>query len=187
MNEHKGCGCKIIIDCGDHDQSGDKCKCHEPEFAEVYSQVSQSLSPSLGANLPGQIVALEKLVYATSNIDVSEAGSTGKIKIKKSGWYDVATGICGALNPVGSPLACWTLSLFVNGVYVPGSTFANQTISPEQKANEIVADVFVHLNAGDYVQLANTSSTSVEMAAPTLGTNATANSAYLKIVLLKAD
>jgi hypothetical protein len=162
------------------------CDCAS-EFAEVFSVTSQVLGPSLGLNLPGQTVVLENTIFATPNIDVSQAGINGKITVNLSGWYDVATGICGSLNPIASPLPCWTLSLFKNGIYVPGSTFANQTISPEQKANEIVADVFVHFDKGDVLELANTSVSSVAMAAPVLGTNAPASSAYLKIILLKAD
>lgn len=164
-----------------------ECHCDEPEFAEVFSQLPQTLAASPGANLPGQVVTLENTLYATANIDVSQAAANGKVIVNKAGWYDVYTGICGYLNPIASPLPCWTLSLFKNGVYVPGSTFANQTISPEQKSNEIVADVFVHFNVGDVLELANTSSAIVNMATPTLGTNAPANSAYLKIILLKAD
>ena len=133
------------------------------------------------------MVLFENVIVATSNIDVTNVALNGEIKINKSGWYDVATGICGFLNPIASPLPCWTLSLFVNGIYLAGSTFANQTISPEQKANEIASDVFVHFNAGDVVKLANTSSALVNLAAPVLGTNAPASSAYMKIVLLKAD
>lgn len=163
------------------------CKGDEPEFAEVFSITPQNLAASLAPNAAGQVVILEKTVFATPNIDISQAGVTGKIVINRAGWYDVATGICGSLNPVASPLPCWTLSLFKNGVYVPGSTFANQTISPEQKANEIVADVFVHFDIGDVLELANTSVASVNMAAPVLGTNSPASSAYLKIIMLKAD
>lgn len=157
------------------------------EFAEVYSALAQSLSASPGANLAGQSVLLENTIIATANIDVSQAGTNGKVTINKAGWYDVSTGICGYLNSLVSPLPSWTLSLFKNGILVPGSTFANQTISPEQKSNEIVADVFVHFNAGDTVELANTSDAIVNMAAPTLGTNAAPSSAYMKIVLLLAD
>lgn len=163
------------------------CHCDDPEFAEVFSTQPQNLAPSPGSLLAGQTVILENTIFATSNIDVSQAAINGKIKVNKAGWYDIATGICGALNPIQSPLPCWTLSLFVNGIYVPGSTFANQTISPEQKANEIVADVFVHLNVGDVLELANTSVSVVNMSAPVLGTNAPASSAYLKLILLKAD
>jgi len=163
------------------------CHCDEPEFAEVYSISDQTLSASPGLLLPGQIVKLENVIFSTSNIDVSSSGINGKIIVNKAGWYDVYTGICGYLNPIASPLPCWTLSLFKNGVYVPGSTFANQTISPEQKSNEIVADVFVHFDKGDVLELANTSNAIVIMAAPTLGTNAPASSAYMKVVLMKAD
>jgi hypothetical protein len=159
----------------------------QAEFAEVYSSLPQVLSPSLGANLPGQSALLEKTVFATSNIDVSQAAATGKITVNLAGWYDVSTGICGALSNLPSPLPVWTLSLFLNGVIVPGSTFACMTISPEQKSNETVADVFVHLNKGDVIELANTSTAAINLTAPTLGTNALPNSAYMKVVLLKAD
>lgn len=172
---------------GDCVNCDDKCHCPEPEFAEVYSNLTQTLSPSLGLNLPGQVVTLENTIFATSNIDVSQAAINGKITINRAGWYDVFTGMCGSLNPIESPLPVWTLSVFKNGIIVPGSTFANMTLSPEQKANEIVADVFVHFNVGDVLELANTSVSSVVLTAPTLGTNAPTNSAYMKLILLKAD
>lgn len=183
-DEHHKKGCNINIYCCDED---DKGKCCEPEFAEVFSVLAQTLASSPAPLVAGQSVILENTIHSTANIDVSMAGSNGQITINKAGWYDVAMGICGYLNPISSPLPCWTLSLFKNGVYVLGSTFANQTISPEQKSNEIVADVFVHFSKGDIMTLANTSTAVVAMAAPTLGTNAPASSAYMKIVMLKAD
>ena len=173
------------VNCGGSD--GGDCHCDDPEFAEAYSTLTQNLSASLGPNLAGQIVILENLIFSTPNIDMSQAGINGKVTINKAGWYDIFTGLCGSLNPISSPLPVWTLSLFKNGVIVPGSTFANMTLSPEQKANEIVADVFVHCLAGDVLELANTSSAEVVLQAPTLGTFAQTNSAYFKIVLLKAD
>ena len=157
------------------------------EFAEVYSSVAQVLAPSTGPNLPGQVVTLENTIYATANIDVSQAGTNGQVTINLAGWYDIATGICGFLNSLSSPLPVWTLSLFKNGVLIPGSTFANQTISPEQQSNEVVADVFVHCNAGDVITLASSSTNPVSLVVPTLGTNAQPNSCYMKIILLKAD
>ncbi len=163
------------------------CECPDPEFAEVFSTLTQTLVSSPGPNMAGGIVLLENSIFSTPNIDISQAGSNGKITINLAGWYDIYTGLCGSLNPIASPLPVWTLSLFKNGVIVPGSTFANMTLSPEQKANEIVADVFVHMDAGDYLELANTSDANVVLQAPSLGTNAQTNSAYLKVILLKAD
>ena len=163
------------------------CSCDDSEFAEVYSALNQVLSPSTSPNAPGQVFTFENTIYATANIDVSMAATTGAIKINKAGWYDVSFGVCGALNPISSPLPVWTFSSFKNGIIVAGSTFACMTISPEQKANETDSDVFVHFTAGDVLTLASTSTDSVTLNSPTLGTNATVDSAYLKINMLKAD
>lgn len=192
MNDEKDCkcnkGCVIYVNCGDHDHK--PCPpnpCQDPEFAEVYSSIPQNLALSPGANLAGGIVVLENTIFSTANIDVSQAASIGRITVNKAGWYDVYTGMCGAMPSLQSPLPVWTLSLFKNGAIVPGSTFANMTLSPEQKSNEVVADVFVHFNAGDYIELANTSTSLINLTAPVLGSNAQTNSAYLKLILLKAD
>lgn len=176
------CGCKIIINCGGGGSKPHDCPKHE--YAEVISQQTQILTESLAPNAAGQLVLFETTIHATANIDVSQAAINGRVIVNRAGWYDVFTGMCGALNPVESPLKVWTLSLFINGVYVPGSTFANMTLSPEQKANEIVADVFVHLDAGDFLELANTSDQPITLQAPMLGSMTQPNSAYLKLVLL---
>lgn len=157
------------------------------EFAEVYSLLSQTLSVSPGPNLPGQVVLFENTIAATANIDVSGAISSGTVIINEAGWYDVTVGICGSLNPIMSPLPVWTLSVFKNGVIVPGSTFSNMTLSAAQLATEMAADVFVHFAKGDSLLVANTSTNPVILAAQTLGTNASPTSAYLKISLLEAD
>ena len=127
----------IIVECPEGN-------CCDLEFAEVYSTTAQNLIASPGPNLMGGVVILENTIHSTLNIDVSNSSINGKIIINKDGWYDVYTGMCGALNPISSPLKVWTLSLFKNGIIVPGSTFANMTLSPEQKSNQVVADVFVH-------------------------------------------
>jgi hypothetical protein len=158
----------------------------ESEFCEAYSQVQQELLLSPGLNMPGGVVLLENLIVSTPNIDASQAALQGKFVINKAGWYDVAAGMTGTLNPIPAPLPVWTLSLFLNGVIVPGSTFSNIPLSPAQGSNEITADTFVYCNVGDILTLANTSTANVFLSAPSLGTNAQTNSAYLKIQLLRA-
>ena len=156
------------------------------EYAEVYSNNAQSLSVSPGANQAGGVTLFENTIVATSGIDVSQAATTGDVTVNVTGWYDIATGSCGSLNPLPSPLPCWTLSLFKNGVIVPGSTIAQQVVSPEEQANEISADVFVHIVAGDVLRLASTSTNVVVLSSPTLGTNATVGSCYMKLTLMQA-
>jgi collagen triple helix repeat protein len=163
------------------------CDCSGSEYAEVFSQVPQLLSASPGINLPGGAAILEKTIIATPNIDVSQAGINGQIKINLAGVYDVATGIAAYMNPIPAPLPVFSLGLFKNGVLVEGSVFANLPLSPAQASNEIVADVYVQCNAGDILTLANTSTAPINLAAlpaGTNGTNAQTNSAYLKIELL---
>ena len=162
------------------------CDCEAGEFAEAYSQLVQELSSSPGSNMPGGVVKLETTIIATANIDTSQAATLGQFKVNKAGWYDVAAGMTGTLNPIPAPLPVWTLSLFLNGAIVPGSTFSNVPLSPAQASNEITADTYVYFNMGDILTLANTSTAPVFLSAPTLGTNAQTNSAYLKIQLLRS-
>ncbi len=186
-HEHKKEECVSINIYCDKGKKPHPDKCCDIEFAEVYSSLSQQLSASPGPSLSGQVILLEQTIHSTANIDVSQAAASGRIYVNKAGWYDVVLGACGGLNPVPSPLPVWTVSLFKNGALVPGSTFANIPISPEQKSNESLTDVFVHCNAGDYLEISNTSTATVFLNSPTLGTNATPNSATLKISMLKAD
>ena|ERR1700722_3153498 len=157
-----------------------------PEFAEVYSQLPQELKPALGPNQAGGTVTFENVIVSTANIDASNAAVNGKIVINLAGWYDVAAGMTGTLNPIPAPLPVWTLSMFLNGVIVAGSTFSNVPLSPAQASNEITADTYIYCNVGDVLTLANTSNAEVFLSAPTLGTFAKTNSAYLKISLLRA-
>ncbi len=168
---------------------GDCVMCEQDdhnEFAEVYSQLPQQLAASPGVNLAGDVVKFEKTIVATANIDASLAASQGKLIINEAGWYDVAAGMTGTLNPIPAPLPVWTLSLFLNGAIVDGSTFSNVPLSPAQASNEITADTYVYCAVGDVLTLANTSNAPVFLSAPTLGTNAPTNSAYLKVELLRA-
>lgn len=189
--EHYHEGCNINIYCGSKNHNPEphphpKPDCCDFEFAEAFSSVAQTLSASPGTNLPGDSVKLENLIVSTANIDASNAATLGQFKIMKAGWYDVAAGMTGTLNPIPAPLPVWTLSLFLNGVIVPGSTFSNVPLSPAQVSNEITADTFVYCNVGDVLTLANTSTSQVFLSAPSLGSNASTNSAYMKIILLRA-
>lgn len=128
---------------------------------------------------------MENIIHATPGIDVSNAALLGEVKVNVEGWYDVTLGVTGSLNPIPSPLPAWTVSLFKNGMLVSGSTFANLPLSPEQHANECFSDVFVYCNCGDVLQICNTSTSTLFLTSPSIGTNAAINSATFKIKLLK--
>lgn len=163
------------------------CKCPEPEFAEVYSQVAQDLAASPGPNLPGQMVLFESTIYATANIDLSMAAVNGQVKVLRAGWYKAGYSICGSLNPLPTPLPIWAISLFKNGNLVPGSSFSNITLSPDEIANELFGEVLLHLDVGDLVNVANSSTNNLILNANTLGVSVQPNSAHFMLFLLKAD
>lgn len=78
-------GCKIVINCGGDKHHGHHDKGCKPEYAEVISQVGQTLAASPGPNLAGQVVKLENTIKATPGIDVSSASVDGKVVINKAG------------------------------------------------------------------------------------------------------
>jgi len=159
----------------------------EIEYCEVYSTMDQTLAPSPGANLPGGIVLFETTQVATVGFDVSQAAALGQVKALVAGWYRINKAVSGTLNPLFSPLKVWTLSIFVNGNIIPASTFGDMTISPEQKTNQTVSSVLVHLNVNDIVTMANTSDSTLLLNSETFGSTAIPLSADLNFSLLKAD
>jgi hypothetical protein len=164
-----------------------ECPCDlKMEFCEVFSQISQSLVASPATNLAGGTILFENTIVSTANIDSSQAASLGIFKVNLAGWYDVSSGMTGYLNPIGSPLPVFTVSMFLNGVIVNGSTFSNLPLSPAQGSNEVTADVFVYCNVGDEISFSNTSTAELFLSAPINGTNAQTNSSYAKILLLRA-
>jgi hypothetical protein len=165
------------------------CECKpDIEFCEVYSLVPQVLAPSLSADTMGGVVLFENVKVTTSNIDVSMAGTTGVVTINKAGWYNVGKEVCAALSDLPTPLPVWSFSLFQNGVIVPASTFLTMTLSPDQQANQLKAEVLLHCNVGDTILLANTSSAMLNITNDLVGTMVSQpTTAALLVQLYKAD
>jgi hypothetical protein len=166
------------------------CHCDETEFAQLYSILDQTLLASTGIDAAGGAVLFEQLVHATANIDVSNAAALGEIKILKAGWYTIEQEVCGALNPLSSPLISWGLAFFKNGAIIPGSLFVDMTLSPEQQANNTSTLFIGHLDAGDVLTLNNMTQQNLILnafAAGTFGIYAQSNSASFRIASLKLD
>ncbi|MFI5405456.1 MAG: hypothetical protein ACHQ1D_02965 [Nitrososphaerales archaeon] len=164
------------------------CKPEEPEFAQVYSTADQNLFASPGINLPGGVVLFENAVFATPNIDITNAALLGQIKVNKAGWYTIEQSVCGTLNPLSAPLIVWGLAIFKNGLIIPGTTFVDMTLSPDQQANNTSSLIIVFLNVGDVLELHNMTTQNLllnAIAAGTNGINAQSNSASFKIASIK--
>jgi hypothetical protein len=169
---------------------GDCVECHcdhvKPEYAQLYSDQTQNLAPSLGANLAGGVVTFDNVIVATSNIDTSLAATTGAITINRKGWYRIDQAVDGTLNPLSAPLIAWGLAIFRNGLFVPGSMFVDMTISPDQQANETSASLMMLFNAGDSFTLNNMCIQNLLLGQAVGGVNSSPNSAAINIELVEA-
>jgi hypothetical protein len=167
------------------------CDCppfgHDAEFAQVYSLVDQNLDPSGGPDLAGGTVLFEQSLFATANIDLSNAAAFGEVRVNKAGWYEVLASATAFLNVLESPLPAFALSLYKNGALLPASSSAGMTISPEQRGNQVVLHAMAHFDANDILKMSNTSNAALGLNALTLGVNVAPNSASLRISMLRAD
>jgi uncharacterized protein (DUF486 family) len=166
------------------------CDCNPDfEYAQLYSDQPQALAVSPGFNMSGGAVLFNNVAVSTPGIDVTNAGINGEVKILKAGWYRILDQVCATLNPLSAPLIAWGLALFKNGAIVPGTTFVDMTLSPEQAANNTGAIALVHFNANDVLSLNNMCVQQLLLTAPgpAQGINAQSGSASMQIQLVKAD
>lgn len=158
------------------------------QFANLYSNLDQTITPSLGTNLPGSAVLFETASAGTTSlIDTSMAGVTGEVTVNAGGIYRVLFTVEESSvtpNP-GDTLA---FSLFLDGVIVPGSTFSTILFAPQGDdiSYNVSGEVFVAINAGQTLTLA--SSSTVPMALTSVSTGATSpiTSASLDLLLMQA-
>jgi len=148
--------------------------------------LTQELTASPGADLPGQSITYENLIASTSDFDVSAISTTGSILFKKAGWYRISKTVNGSLTPIDIPLRVWSVGLFVNGIPLPGSCFAQMTISPDQQANHTSATVIYKFAAGDSLTVNNCSDLLLHLNAFGLGTNVASVSSTINIQRLDA-
>jgi len=127
-------------------------------YASVYSVLDQSI-PSGGS------VRFESAGAVTStSFDVSLAPTTGQITFLKSGIYSIFWLIQGQLTPpFPAPVPAWSLSLFLDGIPVPGSCFSAFTLFPEELTRTPTGTVIISVNAGQILTLQSTSTLPVSV------------------------
>lgn len=120
--------------------------------ANVYSVINQSL-------LPGAFATFENANQVTAaDFDVSLASTTGQITFLTTGVYSIAWTVEGQLTPpFPSPVPAWSLSLYLDGVPVPGSCFSAFTLYPEELTRSPAGCVIIAVTAGQVLTLQSTS------------------------------
>jgi hypothetical protein len=137
------------------DCEGDGHKCCDRCYGSVYSLVNQTLAAN---GNPGDFAIFEgKSAMSGDCIDWSMAPS-GVIKVLKSGDYKLEWTADGQLaSPFPAPVPSWGLSIYRNGVSIPGTAIAGFSQSPDDDANCLTQLLNVSLVAGDVLMLKNIS------------------------------
>ena len=133
---------------------------------------------------PGSPVLFESTNAITPGaFDVSFTPSTGQITFINSGTYSITWRVSGQLTPpYPSPVPVWSLSLFLDGVPVPGSCFAGFSPFPDLLSSNGAANVIIVVTAGQALTLENSSLLPISLVASTPGSSLPQISATLSII-----
>jgi hypothetical protein len=144
-------------------------------FANVYSTKNQSLAE---AGDPGDVVLFEANNQVTLSFDISSAPTTGEVIFLQSGIYFIDWCADGIVTDFSTTSPIWSLGIFINGVPVPGSSFA----APDSLISHTGGGVIIQVNAGDILMLRNTAPVSVSLVGETSNIS---SSAAISIIQIK--
>ncbi|MBX9924160.1 MAG: collagen-like protein [Rhabdochlamydiaceae bacterium] len=142
--------------------------CDRPVVARSIANVYSALDKSI---LPGGVVTFEQInAIVAADYDTSLMATTGQITFLKSAIYSIAWNVEGQLTPpFPSPVPVWALSLYLDGVPVPGSCFSAFTLFPEELTKSPAGAVIIAVNAGQVLTLRSTSTLPISILASTPG------------------
>jgi hypothetical protein len=116
------------------------------------------------------------------------AATTGAVTFNAAGIYKVSYSVQATpTSMMGSPISL-AFSLFLNGTYVSGSTFAGLLSMPisETIGYNICGEVYVTIAAGQTLTLASSSVDTMQLTSVSAGSTAPVSSASMDIVLIQA-
>ncbi len=124
--------------------------CHRSiqEFTNLYSVVNQKLGPN---GNPSDVVLLENNNIISAAFDSTLASTTGEIIFLRSGVYFIDWYASGIISDFSARVSHWSLSIYINGVIVRGSTFPAQNALIKHTGGGALIEVY----AGDILMLRN--------------------------------
>jgi hypothetical protein len=122
-------------------------------------------------------------VYTVADYDLSLAGTTGQITFLKSGIYSINWRAGGLLTPpFPDPVPSWSLTLYLDGAPIPGSSFAGFSLFPDEFTTNVPATTLISVQAGQVLTLQSTSILPVSLIADSTGLIVQPTSAAITIV-----
>lgn len=159
------------------------------QYVSLYSNTDQMIVASPGMSMPGGAVTLEAASAGpTALIDTSMAATTGEVTLNASGIYKISYSVQALATSFTAPVVSLSYSLFLDGTYVPGSTFSTLLFSAmsDTTGYNIAGEAYVTVMAGQTLQLASSSTDTMNLISVSSGSTAPISSASMDIVLIKA-
>ena len=133
---------------------GPCCPTSGTTFFNIYSLLDQVI-------VSNGVATFEGVNASSPNVDTTMASTTGQITFNLGGWYELYYDFDALIEDFPFPVPAWTSSLYLNGVLVPGSTQPAFTISPDYITSHTSGRVIIHINAGDTIELRNSSAVTI--------------------------
>jgi hypothetical protein len=142
--------------------------CESPLITKSVANVFSVLDKAL---LPGDPVTFEQInSIEAADYDTSMMAINGEITFFKTAIYSIAWNVEGQLAPpFPTPVPVWSLSLYLDGVPIPGSCFSAFTLFPEELTKSPAGCVMIAVQAGQVLTLRSTSTLPINIISSTPG------------------
>jgi hypothetical protein len=147
--------------------------------ASLYSLLNQTIAPF---GTTGDTITFEDANNVTTGFITTVVGTTGDIFFTQNGVYEIQYTVQGFVPPSDRP--AWSVGLYLDGIYVPGSSFATHTDEDEIFGNS-GGSVIISVASGQALRLRNNTSQTVFLTATTPGIVNPLTSASINIIQLK--
>jgi hypothetical protein len=159
---------------------GQNCSC-TTAYLSIFTLMDQTI-PSLSSPSLEQT----NITSGSSDFDISNASSTGEVKVMNHGVYLLSWAVDGKLTPpYPFPVPAWSFEIYRNGVGVVGTSSAAFSITPDDLVVHDSADAILEIFAGDVLKIVNTSTMSVNVVSNPVGSLITISSVRFNLNMVK--
>lgn len=159
---------------------GQDCAC-TTAYLSIFTLTDQTI-PSLSSPTLEQL----NITSGSADFDISNAATTGEVKVMNHGVYLLSWAVDGKLTPpYPFPVPAWSFEIYRNGVGIVGTSSAAFSITPDDLVVHDSADAILELFAGDVLKIVNTSTLSVNVVSNPVGSLITISSVRFNLNLIK--
>lgn len=160
--------------------AGQDCSC-KVAYLNIFTEKDQTIPPM---NSP--TMEMLGITSGALDFDITNASTTGEVKILKHGVYSLSWAVDGKLTPpYPFPVPAWSFAIYRNGVLINSTSSGAFSITPDDLIVHDAADSIIEIFAGDVIKIVNTSTMSVNVVSNPTGSLITISSVRLNLNMIK--